>query len=116
MVSLGAVLGANARFIFYEKLERFNISKEYIILVINTFSSFCLGFFLSFLNKLIDFNFTYQLVLFFSIGFLGSLSTFSTFVFDLFIQFKRYKAFELFIESLALGVIFLAFGVLLGKS
>ena len=116
MVSLGAILGANTRFIVYKKLERFNISKEYIILVINTFSSFCLGFFLSFLNKLSYLNFSYQLVLFFLIGFLGSLSTFSTFVYDLFIQFKLSKAFKLFIESLFLGVVFLAFGAFLGKS
>ena len=63
-------------------------------------------------------KFSYQLGLFFSIGFLGSLSTFSTFVydlFDLFLQFKYFRAFKLSIIAIGSGVISLAIGFLLGS-
>ncbi len=118
MVSFGAILGANARFIIYTKLEKINLSKDFIILLINTFSSFFLGFFLSFLNHLSSLNVSDKLVLFCSIGFLGSLSTFSTFVYDLFYLFTQLnfsRALKLFIISLFSGVIALVFGFLLGN-
>tara|TARA_B100001250_G_scaffold232921_1_gene199991 strand:+ start:382 stop:756 length:375 start_codon:yes stop_codon:yes gene_type:complete len=118
LVSFGAILGANARFIIYTKLEKINLSKDFIILLINTFSSFFLGFFLSFLNHLSSLNVSDKLVLFCSIGFLGSLSTFSTFVYDLFYLFTQLnfsRALKLFIISLFSGVIALVFGFLLGN-
>ena len=117
LISSGALLGANTRFIIYNKLEKINLSKNYIILVINTFSSFSLGFFLSNLSRISSLSDSYQLGLFFSIGLFGSLSTYSTFIYDLyelFIQFKFYRAFKLFISSLILGILSLAFGFLLG--
>ena len=57
-------------------------NRYFIILVINTFSSFILGLFISILPKIKSLTFSSQLALFFLIGFLGSLSTFSTFVYD----------------------------------
>ena len=65
-----------------------------------------------------DLKFSYQLGLFFSIGFLGSLSTFSTFISDLFelcIQFKFDKALKSFFISITLGIVAFAFGWLLGN-
>ena len=118
LVSCGAVFGANARFIVYKRLEKLNLRKDLIILLINTFASFSLGLFLSILSNINSSNFSHQLVLFFSIGFLGSLSTFSTFVYDLFdlsLQFKFSRVLKLFIFSLALGLIAFAFGFLLGN-
>ena len=63
-------------------------------------------------------KFSSQLVLFFSVGFLGSLSTFSTFIYDLydlFMQCKFNTAIKLFILSLASGLIALSFGFWLGN-
>jgi len=112
-ISLGAIFGANTRFIIYNKLESYNLSKGYIISVINTLSSFFLGLFCSFLPKYSSYDFSYHLLLFLSIGFLGSLSTFSTFIYDLFdltSQFKLFKALKLYIISISLGVIAFTIG------
>ena len=115
-VSLGSILGANIRFEFHKKLEKFNLSKGFVILIINTFASFFLGLFLSIIEKSSSFIYSYQLVLFFSIGFLGSLSTFSSFVYELFdlcMRFKFFKALKVSIFSVSLGIISFAFGFLL---
>ena len=117
-VSLGAALGANARFQIFDRLEKLNISKYFFILIINTFASFFLGLFLSFIERFSSFIYSYQLVLFFLIGFLGSLSSFSTFVYDLFdlcLQSKFSRALKLFIISLFLGILSFVFGFLLGS-
>ena len=118
LVSIGAILGANLRFKIHNKLEKINLSKDFIILIINTFASFCLGLFLSLVDQLRAFTYYYQLVLFFSIGFLGSLSTFSSFVydlFDLFLQLKFFRALRLFIMSASIGIIAFSFGLFLGN-
>jgi CrcB protein len=115
-VSLGSMLGANTRFEFQNKLEKFHLGNGFVILIINTFASFSLGLFLSILEKFSSFNYSYQLVLFFSIGFLGSLSTFSSFVYELFdlcMQLKFLKALKVSISSVSLGIISFAFGFLL---
>ncbi len=117
LIIIGSILGANTRFIIYKQLEKKKLYKNYIILLINTFSSFLLGLFLSFLSQISSFRYSYQLGLFFSIGLLGSLSTFSTFIFDaydLFRKFKFFRAFELLIISLTLGVLLFSIGFLLG--
>ena len=118
LVSLGAIFGANARFIIFRKFEKLNLNKYYSTLLINTLSSFFLGVFLSFLEKISSFIYIYQLGLFFSIGFLGSFSTFSTFVanlYDLFLQLRFSMALILFTISSSLGIISFAFGFLLGN-
>ena len=117
LITIGSILGANTRFIIYKQLEKKKLNKNYIILVINIFSSFLLGLFLSVLSRNSSLIYSYQLVLFFSIGLLGSLSTFSTFiydVYDLFKKFKLYRAFNLLIISLTLGILFFSIGFLLG--
>ena len=118
LVSLGAILGANTRFKIQNKLEILNLNKDYIVLTINTFASFLLGFFLSLIERFSSFVYSYQLVLFFSIGFSGSFSTFSSFVSDLFdlcLQFKFSRALKLFIISASLGIFAFALGFLLGN-
>ena len=117
LISLGAVFGANTRFIIYKKIEKTKINKNYIILLINSFSSFLLGLFISVSSKSGSFSYSYQLGLFFSIGLLGSLSTFSTFIYDLydlFVQLKFYIAFKLFLISLMSGLLAFAVGFSLG--
>ena len=116
LITFGAVLGANTRFIIYQKLEKIYLSNNHIILVINTFSSFLLGLFLSFSSQIDSFTYSYQAGLFFSIGLLGSLSTFSTFIddlYNLFIQLEFYRALRLFITSLTLGLLSFAAGFLI---
>ena len=118
LITFGAVLGANTRFIIYQKLEKINLSKNHIILVINTSSSFLLGLCLSISSQIDSFTYSYQSGLFFSIGLLGSLSTFSTFVYDLFelvLKSKFFRAFKLFTLSFSFGMISLALGFLLGN-
>ena len=113
LVSIGAVLGANARFIILQKLKGENINPYLIVLAINTFSSFLLGLFISILSQVRFSNLSYQFILFFLTGFLGSLSTFSTFIYDLFDLFKKFKflrAFKLLFLSFSFGVIAIALG------
>ena len=117
-ISLGAILGANTRFKIHCELEKLNIRKDFLILVINTFASFFLGLFLSIIEQLGSISYSYQLIAFFSIGFLGSLSTFSSFVCDLFdlcLQLKFARALKLFLISLSFGIIAFTFGLLLGN-
>ena len=117
-ISLGAILGANTRFKIHSKLENLNIRKDFLILIINTFASFSLGLFLSTIEQLGSISYSYQLISFFSIGFLGSLSTFSSFVCDLFdlcLQLKFARALKLFLISLSFGIIAFTFGLLLGN-
>jgi len=118
LVSLGAVLGVNIRFIMYRKFEKRNISKYSCILLINTFASFLLGLVLSFLPRISFYDLSYRLGLFLIIGFLGSLSTFSTFFYDLFsllLKLKFCGAIKLFFISSTLGIIAVAFGFFLGN-
>ena len=117
-VSIGAILGANLRFEIYKKLEKINLSKDFLILIVNIFASFCLGLFLSLEEQLRALTYYDQLVLFFSIGFLGSLSSFSSFVCDLFdlcLQLKFFRALKLFIISASIGIIAFALGIFLGN-
>ncbi len=116
LVSFGALLGVNIRYIIYSKLQIKNVRKEYIFLLVNTFASFSLGFFLSLFSQITFLNSSYELALFFLVGFLGSLSTFSTFIydlFDLFLQFKFLSAIKLFVLSSSLGIISFAVGIAL---
>ena len=114
LVSIGAVFGANVRFVIYQKFKEININGYYITLFINSFSSFLLGLFVSVLSKIVFLNLTSQLVLLFSIGFLGSLSTFSTFVYDLFDSSLKIKFFRA-LKSLSLGIISVGLGLLLSN-
>ena len=118
LVSCGAIVGVNIRYIIYKELHKNKFNKGFIFLLINSLSSFLLGLFSSIsLNNNSFFDST-QFGLFFSIGFLGSLSTFSTFMYDLFelsYQFKFYRALKLCIFSLSLGLLSLTFGYFLGN-
>ena len=116
IVSFGAILGANARFLILAKIKNLNIKKNLPVLVINSFASFCLGLFLSILERVGSFIYSYQLVLFFSVGFLGSFSTFSSFIYDLVElcnELKFYRGLKLFIISCSLGISAFAFGFFL---
>ena len=115
LVSVGAIFGVNIRIIIYQKLQ--DLNKNYKVLLINIFSSFLLGLFLSLFSKFESLAYSYQLGLFFSVGVLGSLSTFSTFIYDsyeLIVQVKFDRALKLIFISITLGVLFFKLGFLLG--
>ena len=118
LIAFGAVIGASTRFIIYQKLQKINLSNNYIILVINTFSSFLLGLSISISSQIGSLSYSYKLGLFFSIGLLGSLSTFSTFIYDLFelaLKRKFFRSLKLLFLSFSFGIIALALGSLLSK-
>tara|TARA_Y100001968_G_scaffold210861_1_gene194084 strand:+ start:732 stop:1103 length:372 start_codon:yes stop_codon:yes gene_type:complete len=117
-VSCGAILGANTRFQIHKRLNKLILTKYSLILIINTFASFFLGLFLSLIENISFLIYSYQLVLFFLIGFLGSFSTFSSFIYDLYdlcLQLKFVRALNLFIFSASLGITAFSLGFLFGK-
>ena len=118
IVSFGAFLGSNIRYIFFEKLSKIRIKKDTIILLINVFASFLFGLCYSFILNINSLTNSNQIGLFFLIGILGSFSTFSTFIYDLFELFsdlQYYRAFKLLFFSLFLGVTSVFIGILLGN-
>ena len=117
LITFGSALGANIRYLVYKKLQKIDLTENTIILLINSFSSFFLGFFLSIIPQFRFLSYSYQLGLFFSIGFLGSLSTFSAFIYQIYkllVRFKFYRAFKFFVISLTSGLLSFSFGFLLG--
>ena len=118
LVAIGSALGANTRFLILKKLEKIKFSKDFFVLLINTFSSFLLGLYFSIMSQISYLKYSYQLGLFVLIGFLGSLSTFSTFIYDLFellMRFKFHRAFRLLIVSLIVGILACALGFFIGN-
>ena len=115
LIAIGAVFGVNSRFLIYQKLNEININGKFSIFLINIFSCFFLGLFISISSNIKSLNVSSQLALFFVIGFIGSLSTFSTFIYDLFELCREYKfleALKLFIFSFSLGTSALVLGSL----
>ncbi len=118
LVAIGSIIGANTRFLIFKKLERINFKKDFIILLINTFSSFFIGLYFSIISHISNLKHSYQLGLFVVIGFLGGFSTFSTFIYDLFelvMTSKFNRAFKLLIISLTLAILACAFGFFIGN-
>jgi len=117
LIALGAVIGANIRFLIYKKLSQIRIKNSLIILLINNLSSLLFGLFLSNSVQISDLGYSYKLGLFFSIGLLGSLSTFSAFIYDLcelLIRTKLLAALKFFIISMTSGVLSFMIGFKLG--
>ena len=116
LVSCGAIIGSNIRYIIYQKLgNNFSLRKNIRILLINILASFLLGLLCSFLAD--EINDSYNFRLLFSVGFLGGLSTFSSFIYDLYEVVSEYKYFEaikLLIFSLGLGIVSFWLGSVLG--
>tara|TARA_B100000579_G_C22317283_1_gene614340 strand:- start:97 stop:501 length:405 start_codon:yes stop_codon:yes gene_type:complete len=119
LVSLGAIIGVNARLYIYEKLgEQKFIRNDLRILFINSLASFLLGLFYSISTNQIYSDYIYKLTLVFSIGFFGSLSTFSTVIYDLFklsFKYKFVRSIKLLILSISSGLFSLFLGLLLGN-
>ncbi len=81
IISLGAILGANARYwLGGWAAERFGADFPYGTFIINLTGSFVLGLFITLITQrfLVDPNWR----LFIAIGFLGSYTTFSTYTYE----------------------------------
>ena len=118
LISFGAALGANLRYLIITKISFFGKNKPLKVLLVNLVSSFFIGLFIPIvLNK--NLSYGQNLINLFLIGFIGSLSTFSTFINDLYKHTlkKNFKySITLIFLSISLGLIFLYLGYLLSKA
>ncbi len=118
LVSFGAIIGSNMRFVIYSRLDQVRYNKKIITLLINSIASFFLGLFYSISIDINNLNYANKLGLFCFVGILGSFSTFSTFIYDLYdllSQLKFDKALIILVCSLFLGMISLVIGLTVGK-
>jgi fluoride exporter len=118
IISLGAVLGANARYWMGGWVaERFGTTFPYGTLIINVTGSLVLGFFITLVTErfLVDPRWR----LFVAIGFLGAYTTFSTYTYEsmnLLLNGQiRLGLLNLFGSSV-LGAAAMLAGILLGKA
>ncbi len=118
LVAVGACIGAFLRVkISGYLVNNFN-QNDFSTSLVNILSCFLLGLFFGFNKQCYgscqeDFNY-----LFFVTGLLGTLGTFSTFmleVFDSLVSRKWRKSIELILLSIAGGLFFIYFGILLGS-
>lgn len=87
-ISLGAILGANARYILAQYITRASASVfPYATLVINCTGSFVLGFFLVWTTERVLADPRWRL--FIAIGFCGSYTTFSSYAYETFALFEQ---------------------------
>lgn len=81
VISLGGILGANARYLLGTWIaERYGTSFPYGTLVINISGSFVIGLFLTLIAERFVLHPNWRL--FFAVGFLGAYTTFSTFSYE----------------------------------
>lgn len=118
LISFGAALGANLRFLMITKISLFRENKSLRVLLVNLVSSFIIGLFMPIVLKN-NLSYHQNLIFLFLIGFIGSLSTFSTFINDLYkltIK-KNFKySITLIFLYISLGLIFLYVGYLLSNA
>ncbi|BBB48254.1 fluoride efflux transporter CrcB [Pelolinea submarina] len=117
IISIGAVLGANARYLVNGwVINRMGNSFPHGTFLINFTGSLLLGFFLSAAAEHPVINPRWYL--FIGIGFLGAFTTFSTYVYESFILLYQGQwglgLLNIF-NSTALGIIAIGLGFFLGK-
>ena len=102
LLIFGTALGSWFRFSLIEWVAKFS-RRDYLgTICVNSLSTFLLAIIISLYNKFL-FNSGY--ILFFSVGFIGSLSTFSTFILDIFKRLQNRKIFAgFFIISVSISL------------
>ena len=118
LISFGAALGANLRFLMIKKISLFGENKSLRVLLVNLVASFVIGLFMPIVQNN-NLSFHQNLIFLFLIGFIGSLSTFSTFINDLYkltIKKKFKYSITLIFLSISLGLIFIYLGYSLSKA
>jgi fluoride exporter len=118
MISVGAILGANARYwLGYWVTQKWGSGFPFGTMLINLTGSFVLGLFMTLATERFMIDPRWRLL--FAVGFLGAYTTFSTYTYESFnLLFKAQwipGLVNLF-GSTILGLIFVGLGVCLGKS
>ncbi len=118
LISLGAVLGANARYLIGGwAAERWGTSFPFGTLLINVSGSLALGIFLTYATDraLVDPRYR-QLV---AIGFLGAYTTFSTYTFEsvtLMLNGSGWAGLTNLLGSAVLGAFAVGLGIIIGRA
>ncbi len=117
-ISLGAILGANLRYLVGQSVTKlFSSTLPYGTLVINVTGSFVLGFFLVWTGERVLADPRWRL--FVAVGFCGGYTTFSSFAYETFALFEqgRFAASALnVVVSNALSLAGVALGAVLARS
>lgn len=118
IISLGAVLGANARYLLSNwAAQKFGVAFPHGTFLINLSGSLLIGFFLALTAERVPVDPRWRL--FFAVGFLGAYTTFSTYTYDSLTMLERGQwllgLFNLFGSTL-LGLAAVALGCFLGKN
>jgi len=117
-VSLGAVIGANARyFLGLWAAERFGTAFPYGTLIINLTGSLILGFFLTLATQRALVDPRYRLLI--AVGFCGSYTTFSTYTYEsinLMLSGSWWLGLLNLLGSTALGLSAVGLGIFLGRT
>ena len=117
MISLGGILGANARYLVATwAAEKLGPSFPFGTFIINITGSFALGLFMAFLQDRAFIHPNYRL--FFATGFCGAYTTFSTFTYEslrLWQDGSVLLALWNMIGSVLIGMVAVCLGFLLGR-
>ncbi len=117
LISLGAVLGANARYWLSGWLaEKFGAAFPYGTLLINLSGSFLLGIFLTLIGERFIVDPAWRLLV--AVGFLGSYTTFSTYTYEstiLLLSGQHWLGLLNLLGSTLLGTLATIAGILLGR-
>ncbi|MBI3738359.1 MAG: fluoride efflux transporter CrcB [Chloroflexi bacterium] len=118
LISLGAILGANARYwLGGWVVERLGTAFPYGNLIINLSGSFILGFFMTLVTDRFLVDPRWRLLV--AIGFLGSYTTFSSYTYesiDLILKGQTWLGFINLFGSSILGAAAVIIGILLGRT
>lgn len=118
IISLGAILGANARYwVGGWAAERFGVAFPYGTLIINLTGSLVLGLFLTLITErfIVDPNWRLMIV----VGFFGSYTTFSTYTYEslnLILSGQPWLGLLNLFGSTFLGALAALGGILLGRA
>ena len=117
MISLGGILGANARYLLANwAAQRLGAGFPYGTFIINISGAFVLGLFMAFLQDRAFIHSHYRL--FFATGFCGAYTTFSTFTYEslrLFQDGSFLMGFTNIIGSVVIGMLGVSLGFVLGR-
>jgi CrcB protein len=118
IISLGAILGANARYwVGGWAAERFGTTFPYGTLIINVTGSLILGFFMTLVTDRFLVDPRWRLLV--AIGFLGAYTTFSTYTYEsvnLILKGQVWLGFLDLFGSSILGATAVTAGILLGRA
>jgi CrcB protein len=110
-ISLGAVAGANLRYVISQQLARLTIVFPYGTLAVNVSGSLIIGFFLVWTTDRVLVDPRWRLLI--AIGFCGGYTTFSSYAFETFALVEQGRWFSAMWNVLASNV-FCFIGVILG--